>query len=554
MPFLQFQVRRGTAAEWTSANPILSAGEMAVETDTNKFKIGNGTDDWVTLTYPTNAPMSPYVAWVEQIGSGYGSGPSFVAVSANGRKIVAARNGTLSLTTSTDGGASWAPRPTGSPNANWYGIASSADGTKLVATVLGGDIWTSTTSGETWTNRTTGTPLSGLGWRSIASSADGTKLVTLDETIGNIWTSTDSGVTWTNRTTGTPLEDNFGAATGVATSSDGVKLFVCVYTLGIYASTNSGVTWTQVKTDTLQWTSITSSADGTKLAATETYGGDVWTSTDSGATWVNRTGGGPYSGNAWQTIASSSNGTRLVAGAIGMGTNYVWTSADSGVTWTHSTTPSDWVGVASSSDGSMFVAVQNPGRVWTSFIGNAKSQYANSSYYALEDGEVLQLSYADACKVVYLDPATLVGTDGYASILLPPAAADPQANGHPSIFNISTTPPGATVGGTVYSQFIAISQAGPTQLIYNDTCLSCATSITAYTCGINGLPYLSFNSSFISVPACSRWNFSFKQGPPGTPRNGVCTSCLGTWAAWYRAHCASGCGTYPGGVGITGYI
>ena len=35
---VQIQFRRGTASEWTSANPTLSAGEVGFETDTNKFK------------------------------------------------------------------------------------------------------------------------------------------------------------------------------------------------------------------------------------------------------------------------------------------------------------------------------------------------------------------------------------------------------------------------------------------------------------------------------------------------------------------------------------
>jgi len=45
------QQRRGTAAQWTSANPILSAAEIGYETDTNKFKIGDGTNRWSTLSY-----------------------------------------------------------------------------------------------------------------------------------------------------------------------------------------------------------------------------------------------------------------------------------------------------------------------------------------------------------------------------------------------------------------------------------------------------------------------------------------------------------------------
>ena len=51
MSTVRIQVRRGVAADWTSVNPILAAGEMGVETDTNKFKFGNGTGAWTTLAY-----------------------------------------------------------------------------------------------------------------------------------------------------------------------------------------------------------------------------------------------------------------------------------------------------------------------------------------------------------------------------------------------------------------------------------------------------------------------------------------------------------------------
>jgi hypothetical protein len=49
------QQRRGTAAEWTSANTVLSAGEIGFETDTSKFKIGDGTTAWNSLPYFVNA-------------------------------------------------------------------------------------------------------------------------------------------------------------------------------------------------------------------------------------------------------------------------------------------------------------------------------------------------------------------------------------------------------------------------------------------------------------------------------------------------------------------
>lgn len=50
----QIQIRRGTASQWTSTNPVLAAGEFGFETDTNKLKCGNGTTTWNSLTYINN--------------------------------------------------------------------------------------------------------------------------------------------------------------------------------------------------------------------------------------------------------------------------------------------------------------------------------------------------------------------------------------------------------------------------------------------------------------------------------------------------------------------
>ncbi len=42
---------RGTAARWTEINPVLAAGELGLETDTNKIKFGDGTSTWSALSY-----------------------------------------------------------------------------------------------------------------------------------------------------------------------------------------------------------------------------------------------------------------------------------------------------------------------------------------------------------------------------------------------------------------------------------------------------------------------------------------------------------------------
>jgi len=49
----QIQVRRGTTAQWSSANPTLAAGELGVDTSLTKFKVGNGSTAWNSLGYAT---------------------------------------------------------------------------------------------------------------------------------------------------------------------------------------------------------------------------------------------------------------------------------------------------------------------------------------------------------------------------------------------------------------------------------------------------------------------------------------------------------------------
>jgi hypothetical protein len=51
MQFIQFRFRRGTASEWSTANTILSSGEMGIETDTKLFKIGDANTNWNNLQY-----------------------------------------------------------------------------------------------------------------------------------------------------------------------------------------------------------------------------------------------------------------------------------------------------------------------------------------------------------------------------------------------------------------------------------------------------------------------------------------------------------------------
>ena len=50
MPIV-IQLRRDTTGNWSANNPILALGELGIETDTGKFKLGNGTNSWSALQY-----------------------------------------------------------------------------------------------------------------------------------------------------------------------------------------------------------------------------------------------------------------------------------------------------------------------------------------------------------------------------------------------------------------------------------------------------------------------------------------------------------------------
>ena len=66
--FAKIQMRRGTAAEWAAASPILAEGEFAFEIDTGITKVGDGASDYATL--PAYATYSQMLAAQEAIEAG----------------------------------------------------------------------------------------------------------------------------------------------------------------------------------------------------------------------------------------------------------------------------------------------------------------------------------------------------------------------------------------------------------------------------------------------------------------------------------------------------
>src|ERR1039458_4330409 len=261
---------------------------------------------------------------------------------------------------------------TSAPVQSWHSVASSSDGTHLVAVVAvefgGGGIYTSTNSGATWT--LTSAPVEY--WQAVASSSDGTHLVAVELGADRIYTSTNSGTTWTLTSSG--LDD----WTTVASSSDGTHLVAAGEFYGdIYTSTNSGATWTLTSAPSEPWQSVASSSDGTHLVAV-VYSGGIYTSTNSGATWTQTGAPGEY----WYSVASSADGTHLVAVVYSGG---ICTSANSGATWTQTGAPvEDWWSVASSSDGTHLVAVVTGGGIYINSGSTAVASGAQGSTATLQ--------------------------------------------------------------------------------------------------------------------------------------------------------------------------
>ena len=219
---------------------------------------------------------------------------------------------------------------TAAPSASCYSFACSADGNRWI---VGGqkEVSLSKDLGASWDFNTN------FVLELVASSADGKTLMGFGN-MRALSLSGDAGVTWTTPANGR-LPPGFSLA--LAASADGINLVrtmvpfltgheptVCM----IECSTNSGVTWNRTGAHALAYISIASSADGRKLVAQCLCTGTnspIYTSTDSGATWVgNIVPGGEKWLSPLGAVASSADGSGLVAVANQHGI-YTWRTTPS---------------------------------------------------------------------------------------------------------------------------------------------------------------------------------------------------------------------------------
>ncbi len=87
-----FKLRRDYAWRWTQKNPVLAEGEPGFETNTGRFKVGDGIRTWTELSYftPDDPTGIPDDALAEHVNSEtphpvYDDGPSLSLLYANAK-------------------------------------------------------------------------------------------------------------------------------------------------------------------------------------------------------------------------------------------------------------------------------------------------------------------------------------------------------------------------------------------------------------------------------------------------------------------------------------
>jgi hypothetical protein len=308
-----------------------------------------------------------------------------IASSSDGSKLVASAFGD-GVYISMDSGLTWTE--TNSTSGNWRCVACSADGSKLFAARYGGGIYTNSANG--WG---IGGSTANSNWISVACSSDGSKLVAAINA-GGVYTSTNAGATWNLQTTGLPNASTSPNWYCVASSANGSNLVALINGGGIYASANAGANWAQqtagLPGGSPTWVSVASSADGSKLAAAAISAG-IYTSVNSGANWTQQTNGVPGATN-WASLASSSDGSKLAAAVHGGG---IYLSSNLGLTWAQAVAASNnWYSIASSADGSKLAATIYGGGIYTAQAAlQSASTTGTNGYISGVQGSAVELQY-----------------------------------------------------------------------------------------------------------------------------------------------------------------
>ncbi len=397
-----------SGSTWTAQTGTGSHNWLAIASNASGTKLIAATESGLMVS--TNSGVSFTVSTPSGSHSWTG-----VASSADGVTLYASDGYPGYVWKSTNSGSTWT-QLTSSGSHYWQAITSSSDGTKVFvadhgASGAGGYIYMSLDGGTTWSQRTS---LGFRNWSSIDSSSSSTQVVavgspdilvifnpissivtTLTPTSIGTSTATLNGyIVNTGAANATSTGFNYGLDTSYGTTTSTAGSFATgtfsqtitglncgttyhynAFAQNLYGYNSPNASDTSFTTidgsivggvgDTSackhNWTGITSSSDGSNLAAinspTTSFPGDgyIYTSSDSGQTWTKQTGLGPH---YWIGITSSASGQYLAAidghASLPYVAGYVYTSSDYGVTWVQRTGsgPNYFGAITSSPDGS----------------------------------------------------------------------------------------------------------------------------------------------------------------------------------------------------------
>ena len=253
------------------------------------------------------------------------------------------------------------------PSDDCYGVAASADGTRMYAVGNFTGIYASSDSGHTWSQAGS---LAGS-WHSIACSANGRIIFVVPSSVGTIRKSTDGGLTWS-------AVSGSGTWNSVACTADGSNFFTG---------------------------NIACSGNGTYLA--KLVGGGISVSTNAGSSWFSINS--PSA--SLSCLAVSSDCTRLVAGVTG---GLFYASANLGATWTSITTTNQfWSGAWMSADGSKFAATVSTigsisGGIYYSSTSAQPNTISTNSTICGSQGSAVELQYIGNGKFMPVSSAGLL--------------------------------------------------------------------------------------------------------------------------------------------------
>jgi hypothetical protein len=137
----RIQLRRDTAGNWTSVNPILADGEMGVEWDTGFIKVGDGSTVWTSLDYntvskdipqnDTNTP-NPYVLSLQDRGKQvYNSNYSNSIIVPTNNAVAFPLGSTITIITNESYGGFVGSAETDTPRIIVPGVAYNTNGYDL---------------------------------------------------------------------------------------------------------------------------------------------------------------------------------------------------------------------------------------------------------------------------------------------------------------------------------------------------------------------------------------------------------------------------------------